>query len=72
MLSSLLRKQLLIPALFVFQFVTLLPKAFGASCLTQAQMTPAQRETLSNTARMMAMQIQVATRRVSVQLRFPP
>jgi hypothetical protein len=54
-----LRKQLLFLVSVSFQFVTLLPSAFGASCTTQSQMTPAQRESLVNTARIMAMQTQV-------------
>lgn len=58
MLSSLLRNQLLFLALLAVQFVVLMPSAFGASCTTQSQMTPAQRESLSSTARIMAMQIQ--------------
>ena len=53
-----LRKQLLILALFTLTCAVPTPRAFGASCTTQAQMTPAQRESLQNTARIMAMQIQ--------------
>jgi hypothetical protein len=54
-----LRKQLSLLALLAFQCIALLPGAFGASCTTQSQMTPVQRDSLSNTARIMAMQIQV-------------
>lgn len=54
-----LRKPLLFLSPLALQFVALLPGAFGASCITQSQMTPAQRESLVNTARIMAMQIQV-------------
>ncbi len=52
-----LRKQLLFLALITSQFVALLPSALGASCTTQSQMTPAQRDSLANTARAMALQI---------------
>lgn len=58
MLSSLLRKQLSLLFLLTFQFVALPPSAFGASCTTQSQMTPAQRDSLANSARAMATQIQ--------------
>lgn len=53
-----LRKPLLFLAPLALQLVALLPSAFGASCTTQSQMSPAQREALVNTARIMAMQIQ--------------
>ena len=52
-----LRKQPWFLALFTLHFVALLPSAFGVSCTTQSQMTPAQRDSLANTARAMAMQI---------------
>src|SRR5271166_4743328 len=52
------RKQLFVLALFTFQFAGLLPSAFCASCTTQAQMTPAQRDFLANAARALATQIQ--------------
>ena len=42
-----------------FLFIALLPNAFCASCTTQSQMKPAQRDSLVNTSRIMGMQIQV-------------
>lgn len=54
-----LRKQLSFLALLAVQFAVLFQSALAASCTTQAQMTTAQRDSLSNTARIMAMQIQV-------------
>jgi len=53
-----LRKQFNFLALFTLHCVAIIPFAFGASCTTQGQMTPAQRESLENTSRIMAMQIQ--------------
>jgi hypothetical protein len=58
MLSSTVRKRLLIRFLFTIPFALLLQPAFGASCTTQAQMTPAQRDLLANAARTMSAQIQ--------------
>jgi len=39
-----LRKQFNFLALFTLHCVAIIPFAFGASCTTQGQMTPAQRE----------------------------
>ena len=59
MIMNLLRKQLFFSVLFAFQAAALVPCAFGAACTTQSQMTAAERESLSNTAKIMAMQVQV-------------
>jgi hypothetical protein len=53
-----LRKQVKFLALFTILCVASIPCAFAAACTTQGQMTPAQRQSLENTARIMAMQIQ--------------
>lgn len=58
MLSSTIDKRLLIRILFTVPFLALLPSAFCASCTTQAQMTPTERNFLTNAARSMAAQIQ--------------
>ena len=57
MLLRLPRKELVFTAVIVL--IAAAPGAFGASCTTQSQMTAAQRESLSNTAHIMGMQIQV-------------
>jgi hypothetical protein len=53
-----LRKQLLTLSLLAVKCVVFTPSSFGASCTTQSQMTSAQRDSLTNTARVMGMQIQ--------------
>lgn len=58
MLLSTIRKRLLSQFLVTLPFVVLLPSAFCATCTTQAQMTPTQRDLLANAARGMTAQIQ--------------
>jgi len=48
----------LLSALFVISSGAFAPRTYGASCLTQAQMTPAQRDALANAARTLAHQMQ--------------
>jgi hypothetical protein len=58
MLSSLLHRHPSLLFLLAFQLVALPPGARGASCTTQSQMTPSQRDSLANSVRAMAAQIQ--------------
>lgn len=58
MVRTVINRQSLLLSLFLACAVSLLPNAHAVSCTTQSQMTAAQREALSNTARTAAAQMQ--------------
>lgn len=58
MQASSMRKQLVLLVALTTQFGALLPGAFGASCTTQSQLTPIQRDSLANSARAILAQVQ--------------
>jgi len=59
MRSACWRRYLPLLVLVIASFVSMQPDAFAASCTTQAQMTALQRESLVNSARAMASQVQI-------------